>query len=64
MTFHEEANALQLRISRAEVERDAWQASGVQEKYLEAYSALEALQLQLERLRASALPALLRTPKR
>ncbi len=63
MTLHEEARALQLRVARAEIERDAWQAAGLQEKYLEAYSMVEALQLQLDRLHASAVPALLRASK-
>lgn len=63
MTLREEILAMQQRIARAETERDAWQASGVQEKYLEAYSMVEALALQLDRLRASALPALLRSPR-
>ena len=62
MTFREEILAMQQRIARAETERDAWQAAGVQEKYLEAYSMVEALELQLDRLRACALPALLRSP--
>jgi len=51
MTVHQEAVALRLRIARAELERDAWRASGLQEKYLEAYSMVEALEVQLERLR-------------
>jgi hypothetical protein len=63
MTLHEETRALQLRIARAEVERDAWKTAGLQEKYLEAYSMVEALQLQLDRLHASAVPALLRAPR-
>jgi hypothetical protein len=63
MTFNEETRALQLRVAKAEVERDAWQAAGLQEKYLEAYSMVEALHLQLDRLQASAVPALLRAPK-
>lgn len=53
MTLHDQASALQLRISRAEVERDAWRAAGLQEKYLEAYSMVEALEVQLDRLRRS-----------
>jgi len=62
MTFHEEIRALQERIVRAQAERDGWHAAGLSEKYLEAYSMVEALELQLERLRACALPALLRSP--
>ena len=61
MTLHEEITALQERIVRAEAERDGWHAAGLREKYLEAYSMVDALELQLERLRACALPALLRS---
>ncbi len=60
MTLREEIKALQERIVRAQAECDGWHASGLREKYLEAYSMVEALELQLERLRAFALPALLR----
>lgn len=63
MTLHEEISAMQERIARAEAERNGWQGSGMQEKYLEAYSMVEALQLQLDRLRAAALPALLRASR-
>ena len=51
MTFHEEIVAMRARIAKAEAERDTWRTSGNQEKYLEAYSAVEALDLQLEGLR-------------
>lgn len=53
MTRREEISALQERIARSETERDAWRSSGLQEKYLEAYSMVDALELQLDRLRAS-----------
>lgn len=59
MTFLQEITDLKERIARAQSERDAWRASGLQEKYLEAHSLTEALELQLERLQpeVSALPA-------
>lgn len=63
MTLQQEITAMRGRIAKAEAERDGWRTSGMQEKYLEAYSMVEALGLQLERLRLAALPALLRTPK-
>ncbi len=53
MTFQEEIAALRTRIRKAEVERDTWRASGRQEKYLEAYLMVDALELQLDRLRNS-----------
>jgi len=55
MTLQEEIAALQARIAKAESERDTWRTSGMQEKYLEAYSLVEALELQLERLRQEGL---------
>lgn len=63
MTLQQEITVMQERIVKAEAERDGWRSSSMQEKYLEAYSMVEALELQLERLRAAALPALLRTAK-
>jgi hypothetical protein len=56
-TFKEEITALQDRIAKAQSDRDTWRTSGMQEKYLEAYSAVEALELQLERLRQQGLQA-------
>ena len=53
MTFQEEIAALRARIRKAESERDTWRASGRQEKYLEAYLMVDALELQLDRLRNS-----------
>lgn len=44
---------MRARITKAESERDGWRAAGRQEKYLEAYLMVDALELQLERLRMS-----------
>lgn len=53
MTLHDDVAAIKKRIAKAESERDAWRAAGPEEKYLEAYFAVEALQLQLDaRVRA------------
>ena len=52
--------AMQLRITKAESERDSWRGSGRQEKYLEAYSMVEALELQLDGMR-KALPTMPRS---
>jgi hypothetical protein len=57
----EDIAAMQVRIAKAESERDSWRVSGRQEKYLEAYSMVEALELQLERLRQAAPPVAART---
>jgi len=52
MTFQEDIDTLRNRLVKAQSERDAWRVAGVQERYLEAYSMVEALERQLdERLR-------------
>jgi hypothetical protein len=53
MTLQQEITAMQERIAKAEAERDGWRSSSMQEKYLEAYSMVEALELQLDRLRTA-----------
>ena len=50
--------ALQVRIAISEAERDAWRGAGMQERYLEAYSMVEALELQLDVLRGLVRPRL------
>jgi hypothetical protein len=51
MTFQEDIDTIRNRLAKAESDRDAWQAAGLKEKYLEAYFMVEALELQLnERL--------------
>ena len=52
-SFLEDIAALQMRIAKAEADRDSWRVSGMQEKYLEAYSMVEALELQLDLLRGA-----------
>jgi len=54
MDVLQEIAAMQLRIARAETECDGWRQAGMQEKYLEAYSMVEALELQLDVLRRAA----------
>jgi hypothetical protein len=54
MSVQEDITALQVRIAKAESQRDSWRVSGMQEKYLEAYSMVEALELQLDFLRRVA----------
>ena len=51
MSSQEDIAAIEVRIAKAESERDSWRSSRRQEKYLEAYSMVEALELQLDRLR-------------
>lgn len=55
MTFQEETDTIRKRLAKAQADRDAWRVAGAQEKYLEAYSMVEALELQLDqRLRQQA----------
>jgi hypothetical protein len=57
----EEIAALQIRMAKAESERDSWRVSGRQEKYLEAYSKVEALELQLDALRQTTSASVAKT---
>lgn len=63
MTLREEIAALKARVTKAESERDTWRASGIQENYLAAYSRVDALELQLERLRQEGLRSFARAPE-
>lgn len=45
---------LKARLARAESVRDTWRAAGRQENYLEAYSMVEALAMQLAQLEGAA----------
>lgn len=47
MTFQEDIASIKPRLSKAQSDRDAWRAAGREEKYLEAYFMVEALELQL-----------------
>jgi hypothetical protein len=47
-TMREEIGSFRRRIAQAELERDGWRAAGHNEKYVEAYCMVEALELQLE----------------
>jgi hypothetical protein len=49
MTVQHEIDSFRARIARAESERDAWRSAGNEEKYLEAYFLVEALELQFAR---------------
>ena len=64
MTFQDEITDMRARIARAESQRDAWQASGMQEKYLEACSLVQALELQLEGMRQEGLRAFVKSGDR
>lgn len=55
MTFRDEFAGLRERIAKARAELASRQRAGNQEKYLEAYSLVEALELQLEQLRQASL---------
>jgi hypothetical protein len=52
MTIQEDIAAIRRRIAKAQSDSDAWRAAGLNEKYLEAYFLVQALEQQLgERLR-------------
>ena len=48
MTPDDDIEALRKRLAKAESERDTWRAAGPEEKYLAAYFAVEALEMQLD----------------
>lgn len=48
MTLRQDIDSFKARIAQAEFKRDAWRAAGNREKYLEAYFAVEAMELLLE----------------
>ena len=68
LTIHADIDALRQRIAKARAGRDTWRASGRQENYLEAYSMVEALEVQLDQLErtrrrlAAAVAATMHTP--
>jgi hypothetical protein len=51
MSFDPDIANLRMRIAKAESDMGHWRTSGNQEKYLEAHSFVEALELDLDRLR-------------
>ena len=54
MTFDAAIAAIKARLATAESGRDTWRLSGMQEKYLESCSMVEALELQLEQIEKAA----------
>jgi len=58
MSHNEEIANIRTRLAKAEQDRESWRATGMQEKYLEAYSMVEALELELDRLRAQGVRSL------
>jgi hypothetical protein len=48
MTHQDDIESLKSRIAKAESECNAWRAAGVEEKYLEAYVIVKALEMQLD----------------
>ena len=58
MTHLEHVAALQARLASAEKERDTWRTAGMQENYLEAFSRVEALSMQLSDMHQAGARAL------
>jgi hypothetical protein len=55
MSLQQNIDSFKERIAQAEANREAWRAAGNREKYLEAYFAVEAMELMLdEQLREHA----------
>jgi len=48
MTFQQDIDSIRSRLLEAESERNGWRMTGLQEKYIEACSTVEALELQLD----------------
>jgi len=57
MSFYPDIANLQMRIAKAEADMGRWRTAGNQEKYLENYSLVEALELDLDRVRKQRLEA-------
>ncbi|WP_181179361.1 hypothetical protein [Methylibium rhizosphaerae] len=50
-SLKQEVEMLESRLAKAESDRDTWRVAGREEKYLEAYFLVQALELQLEQRR-------------
>jgi hypothetical protein len=48
MSLQQNIESFKERIAQAEAKREAWRLVGNREKYLEAYFAVEAMELMLE----------------
>jgi hypothetical protein len=48
MTHHPDVTALTARVAKAALDCQRWRASGVQDRYIQAFDDVEALELQLE----------------
>ena len=60
MAFNVDISLVRARLLKAEAARDTWQRTGLQEKYMEACSTVQALEIELDRLRKLGLRSLLR----
>jgi electron transfer flavoprotein alpha/beta subunit len=48
MKLEQEIAAIRSHVAKAEADRDAWRAAGLQEKYLEACGLVDMLERQLD----------------
>jgi hypothetical protein len=60
MDFDQDIADMRVRIAKAESVRDLWKKSGRREKYYETYFMVNALQVQLSRLRRQRLDCIVR----
>jgi hypothetical protein len=51
MSFDQEIADVRARLAKATLDRNQWRVAGRQEKYLESYFLVDALELQLDKLR-------------
>lgn len=58
MNYDDQMATLRARLASAEAERDTWRTAGRQENYLESYSRVEALSLQISDMHHAGLRAL------
>ena len=57
MSFDQDIADIRARIAKAEAEQGSWRTAGNQEKYLENYSLVGALEIELDLLRKQKLEA-------
>ena len=55
MAYDQDIADIRARVAKAESDRDDWRSSGSKGKYYEAYFLVNALELELDRLRKQRL---------
>jgi len=60
MSFNKDIAIIRARLIKAQSDRDTWRLTGSREKYLESCSLVDAMELELDRLRKLGLRSLAR----